>query len=118
MSIEKDPEYIQLSETHKKFINCLYQGMNYTEAYKSALPNASRATCQARGANLKKKYEPLFAKHMLFPTIALERIASKTLENLQAMAFADPKEMMRGKKLKDLQDMPEAIRICPQQRRN
>ena len=112
MSIEKDPEYIALPETHKKFINNLYQGQSATEAYKGAFPNASRATAATRGGNLKKKYEPLFQKHALVPSIALERIASKTLENLQAMAFADPKDMMRGKSLKPISEMPEALRMA------
>mgnify|MGYP006275890811 CR=1 FL=1 len=114
MSIENDPDWIKIKvEGHKKFINAFLAGKNATEAYQSAYPNASRRTSNEKGYRLKERYKELIERQTYIPSVALERVASRTLENLTQMAFADPAEMLdRNGNPRNLKDIPKALRMA------
>lgn len=113
MSLENDEEYRKLKDTHKRFISHLLSGKNATESYSLVFPNASRATAGQHGWKLKDKYKELIAKWTPIPSVALERVASQTLENLTLMAFADVADMVdKDGKPKALSDIPKPLRMA------
>ena len=113
MSLDNDEEYKKLKGSHKVFIGHILSGKNATESYSLAFPNASRSTAGQHGWKLKDKYKDLLAKWTPIPSVALERVASQTLENLTLMAFADVADMVdKDGKPKALIDIPKPLRMA------
>lgn len=114
MAIEDDPEWKSIKKnSHKQFISFMLAGKNSTEAYALSFPNASRKTAGQHGHQLKNKYKDILARQAPIPSVALERVASQTLENLTLMAFADVVDMVdEHGKPRALQDIPKPLRMA------
>ena len=111
-SISDDPEYMMAKESHKQFITNILNGMNNTEAYALAYPNASYKVCGSKGSILRTKYEPLINRYVPLTPDHINKITDETIGNLTLMAFADASDMF-GKDGKPLpiKKMPKAIRM-------
>ena len=111
-SITDDPEYQMAKASHKQFITNILNGMNNTEAYSLAFPNASKPVCGSKGAVLRAKYEPLINRYVPLTPEQVNKITDETIGNLTLMAFADVSDMFdkHGKPL-PVKKMPKAIRM-------
>jgi hypothetical protein len=113
MSISDDPEYDNLKDAHKIFINNVLGGKTYTESYALAYPDASLQTARSKSSNMYRKFRDLIERHTALTPDLVHVIAEQTIQNLKAMAFADVSEMINktnGKPL-PLHRMPKSIRM-------
>ena len=114
MSLHDDPEWRAIKkDTHKQFIQNILLGKSATEAYALSFPNSNRSTAAQKGHQLKNKYSDLIARQSYIPSIAIERVANKTLENLMLLAFADIGDMVDANGVpKPIHDIPKPLRMA------
>lgn len=115
LTIADDPEYKAIKlETHKQFLRNIMQGYNPTEAYLRAFPNATNRKKAGQSAyKLKERYADLLNRNLPLDQVAIARVANRTLQNLENMAFADVGELLDadGKPL-PLKQVPPHIRMA------
>lgn len=112
-TLESDPEYRKIKDSHKLFLSHLMKGETATDAYRLAFPLASHKKAGTRGYELKNRYAALLERHRPIDPVVIERVAARTLENLTLMAFADVGGLVDdGGKPLPLKDVPKELRMA------
>jgi len=112
-SLEGDMDFLKLKKEHQEFLLHVLGGETRVHSYQLVYPKASYQVAANKSTALcrKKEIKGIIDRDRLARGSMIEAQAQKTIENLQAIAFADVDDLFdEAGKVKEIKNLPKAIR--------